>query len=60
MTYKREDAPLWVRALACVLVALMVAVTLVITVALAVSVVRLLAEGLMWLISLAWVGGVAQ
>ena len=59
MTDEREGAPLWVRALACALVALMVLTTLALMAALAVWAVRLLIEGLVWLISLAWGGGVA-
>lgn len=55
MTDEREDAPLWARAL----MALTVAITLTIMAALAVWAVRLLIEGLAWLISLAWGGGVA-
>lgn len=56
MTYKRGDASLWVGALTCVLV---VATAPVIVVALVAWAARLLAGGLVWLISLAWVGGVA-
>lgn len=55
MTDEREGAPLWVRAL----VALMVLITLALMAALAVWAVRLLIEGLVWLISLALGGGVA-
>lgn len=46
-------APLWARVLVCALVALMIAM------ALAVWALRLLAEGLVWLTSMAWGGGVA-
>lgn len=59
MTDEREGAPLWVRALACALVALTVLTTLALMAALAVWAVRLLIEGLVWLISLAPGGGVA-
>lgn len=59
MTNEREDAPLWARALACTLVALMVVTALAVMAALAVWAVRLLAEGLVWLVSLAWGGGAA-
>lgn len=59
MTDEREGAPLWARALACALVALMVLITLALMAALAVWAVRLLIEGLVWLISLALGGGVA-
>lgn len=59
MTDEREGAPLWVRALARALVALMVLITLALMAALAVWAVRLLIEGLVWLISLALGGGVA-
>lgn len=59
MTDEREGAPLWARALACALVALMVLITLALMAALAVWAVRLLAEGMVWLMSLAWGGGVA-
>ena len=59
MTDEREGAPLWVRALAYALVALMVLITLALMAALAVWAVRLLIEGLVWLISLAPGGGVA-
>lgn len=59
MTDEREGAPLWARVLACALVALMVLITLALMTALAVWAVRLLIEGLVWLISLAWGGGVA-
>lgn len=58
MTDEREGAPLWVRALVA-LVALMVLITLALMAALAVWAVRLLIEGLVWLISLALGGGVA-
>lgn len=54
-----EGAPLWVRALAYALVTLTVVITLALMAALAVWAVRLLIEGLAWLISLAWGGGVA-
>lgn len=60
MTYEREDAPLWARILACALVALIAVITLTIMAALAVWAVRLLIEGLVWLISLVWGGGVAS
>lgn len=56
MTDEREGAPLWARVLAC---ALMVLITLALMAAMAVWAVRLLIEGLAWLISLAWGGGVA-
>lgn len=59
MTDEREGAPLWVRALACALVALMVLITLALMAALAVWAMRLLIEGLVWLISLALGGGAA-
>lgn len=59
MTDEREGAPLWARALACALVALMVLITLALMAALAVWAVRLLTEGLVWLISLALGGGAA-
>lgn len=62
MTYNREDSPLWIRALACTLVALAVAITSVAAVALIAWAVRLLAGGLMWmvwLVSLPLAGGVA-
>ena len=59
MTNEREGAPLWPRVLACALVVLMVMITLTIMAALAVWAVRLLAEGLVWLMSLAWGGGAA-
>ena len=58
MTDEREGAPLWVRVLACSLVALMVVVTLALMAALAVWAVRLPIEGLVWLISLVLGGGV--
>ena len=57
--YNREDAPLWVRALACTLATLVVAIASVVMVALVAWAVRLLAGGLLWLASLVWVGGVA-
>lgn len=59
MTDEREGAPLWARALACALVTLMVVTALAVMAALAVWAVRLLAEGLVWLASLAWGGGAA-
>lgn len=62
MTYNREDSPLWIRALACTLVALAVAIASVAAVVLIAWAVRLLAGGLMWLVwlvSLVLVGGVA-
>lgn len=59
MTDEREGAPLWARALAYALVVLMVVITLATMAALAVWALRLLAEGLVWLMSLAWGGGVA-
>lgn len=62
MTYNREDSPLWIRALACTLVALAVAIASVAAVALIAWAVRLLAGGLMWmvwLVSLPLAGGVA-
>lgn len=59
MTDEREGAPLWVRVLACALVALMALITLALMAAMAVWAVRLLIEGLAWLISLALGGGVA-
>ena len=59
MTDEREGAPLWARVLACALVALMVLITLALMAAMAVWAMRLLIEGLAWLISLAWGGGVA-
>lgn len=57
MTDERGGAPLWVRALACTLAALVVATAPVIVAALAVWALRLLVGGLMWLVLLAWVGG---
>lgn len=57
--HNREDAPLWVRALACTLATLVVATAPVIVVALVAWAVCLLAGGLMWLVSLVLVGGVA-
>ena len=60
MTDEREDAPLWVGALACALVALAVAIAPAVVVALAAWAVRLLVEGLVWLVLLAWVGGVVS
>lgn len=57
VTYKRGSASLWVGALTCVLV---VATAPVIVVALVAWAARLLAGGLVCLISLAWVGGVAS
>lgn len=57
--YNMDDAPLWARALACTLAALVVAVAPVIVVALIAWAVRLLAEGLVWVVSLAWGVGVA-
>jgi hypothetical protein len=45
--------------LACALVALMTMATLAIIAALAVRALRLLAWGLVWLVSMAWGGGVA-
>ena len=59
MTYNREDAPLWVRALACTLATLVVAIASVAVVALIAWAVHLVAGGLMWLVSLAWGGGAA-
>lgn len=59
MTYNMEDAPLWARALACTLAALVVAIVPVIVVVLVAWAVRPLAEGLVWLVSLVWIGGVA-
>lgn len=59
MTYNREDYPLWIRALACTLAALVAAIVSVAAVALIAWAVRLLAGGLMWLVSLVLVGGVA-
>lgn len=62
MTYNREDSPLWIRALACALVALAVAIASVAAVVLIAWAVRLLAGGLVWLVwlvSLVLVGGVA-
>ena len=59
MTDEREGAPLWARALACALVALMVLITLALMAALAVWAMCLLIEGLVWLISLALGGGAA-
>ena len=52
-------APLWARVLVCALVALIAAAALMIAMALAVWALRLLAEGLVWLTSMAWGGGVA-
>lgn len=57
MTDEREGAPLWVRALAYALVALMVLITLALAAVLDVWAMRSLIEGLVWLISLA-LGGV--
>lgn len=59
MTYGGR-APLWARLVACVAVCLLVGTALALVAALAVWAVRLLAEGLVWLALLAWVGGVAQ
>lgn len=59
MADKRGVYPLWARALACALVALMTMATLAIVAAMAVQALRLLAWGLVWLASLAWGGGVA-
>lgn len=59
MTDEREGAPLWARILAYALVALMVVIVLATMAALAVWAVRLLIEGMVWLISLALGGGVA-
>lgn len=59
MTDEGEGVPLWVRILACAPWALMVLITLTTMAALAIWAVRLLIEGLAWLISLAWGGGVA-
>lgn len=59
MAYNREDSPLWIRALACTLAALVVAIASVAAVALIAWAVRLLAGDLVWLVSLAPVGGVA-
>ena len=59
MTNKRGGYPLWAGALAYALVALMIVTVLAIVAAMAVWALRLLAWGLMWLISLAWGGGVA-
>ena len=59
MTDEREGEPLWVRVLAYAPVALMVVITLALMAALAVWAVRLLIEGLVWLISLALGGGAA-
>ena len=59
MTDEREGAPLWARALAYAVVALMAAIVLATMAALAVWAVRLLVEGLVWMIPLAWGGGVA-
>ena len=59
MTDEREGAPLRARVLACALVALMVLITLALRAAMAVWAMRLLIEGLAWLILLAWGGGVA-
>ena len=53
------SAPLWARVLVCALVALIAATALMIAMALAVWALRLLAEGLVWLTSMAWGGGVA-
>ena len=50
---------MWVRALACALVALMALITLAPMAALAVWAVRLLIEGLVLMVSLAMEGGVA-
>ena len=52
-------APLWARLTACVVMCLLVGTTLALMGAMAAWAVRLLAEGLAWLISLAWGGGVA-
>lgn len=57
MTDEREGAPLWTRALAYTLVALMAVITLATMAALAMWALRLLAEGLVWLTSLALGGG---
>ena len=59
MTDEREGAPLWIRVLAYALVALMVLIALAAMAALAVWAVRLLIEGLAWLIPLALGGGAA-
>lgn len=59
MTDEREGAPLWARALACALVALMALTTLALMAALAVWAARLLIEGLARLISMTLGGGVA-
>lgn len=59
MTDEGGGAPLWARVLACALVALMTMATLAIIAALAVRALRLLAWGLVWLVSMAWGGGVA-
>lgn len=59
MTDEGKGSPPWVRALACALAVMVVAIAPAIVVALAVRALRLLAWGLMWLASLAWGGGVA-
>lgn len=58
MTDERKGAPLWARALAYALVVLMVVTALATMAALAVWALHLLIEGLVWLTSLAWGGGV--
>ena len=58
MTDEREGAPMWAGVLARALVALTVVVALAPMAALAAWAVRLLIEGLVWLVSLAWGGGV--
>lgn len=60
VTYKRGNASLWVGALTCVLVVATAPVIVVALVALVAWAARLLAGGLVCLISLACVGGVAQ
>lgn len=52
-------APLLARFAACVAVCLLVGTAMALMGAMAVWAVRLLIEGLVWLISLAWGGGVA-
>lgn len=52
---EREGAPLWARLVACVVVG----TALALMAAPDVWAVRLLIEGLVWLISLVWGGGVA-
>lgn len=51
-------APLWARLVACVAVCLLVGAALTLMGALVVWAARLLIEGLVWLTSLAWGGGV--